>query len=152
MTDVTQQSIKTLNKVTKTLIDSHKGYEKCIETADDDYVLQSQFAIRANQRQDLINRFQTQTLSLGGEPETDGSMLGKAYRVVTDFSSMFRDNERAALSAVDDGEEYLADQIKDELQDHTFTPETRVLLLDTHKAAQEGERFADRLENFRKAS
>lgn len=60
--------IDALNDVTKVLIDSKKGYEKCCELADDGYALRAQFLKRANERADLVSRFHHHVRSLGGEP------------------------------------------------------------------------------------
>ena len=46
-------NIDVLNDVTQTLIDSQKGYEKVIEIADDDHVLQGKFQRLATERGEL---------------------------------------------------------------------------------------------------
>lgn len=140
------KDIDVLRDTTKMLIDSQKGYAKAAEVTDDDYILHGDFVQRGHDREKLIAEFQLQTTSLGGEPETDGGMLGSLHRAMTDFSSMFRDDEKAALSAIDDGEEQLAKYIEGKL-DEDITPETRSLLQKAHTSARAGEAFAERIEN-----
>lgn len=143
---MTDRNVKVLNSVTKTLIDSCKGYEKCAEVSDDSYRLQSEFSRRQNERKQLVHDFQNQVRTLGGEPETDGSMAGAVHRGFTRFSSVFRDDETAAISALDDGEEFLAEKIEDKLEDHDLSPQTTQLLQKAMLAAKSGERFADMME------
>lgn len=139
--------IDILNTVTTTLIDSQKGYQQCIETADDSYALQQNFRERAQRRSQLVQEFQNEVRAHGGEPSTDGSIAGKAHRAWTSFSSVFIDDEKAAVEAIDDGEDYLAEKIENALENNQLQPRTRELLQKAHADAREGERFADALEN-----
>ena len=59
--------------------------------------------------------------------------------------SLFRDDEKAALEAVDDGEEHLAETIEDKLEKSEVQGQARALLQDALRSAREGEAFADRL-------
>lgn len=144
---MTNTDIKTLNSVTKTLIDSCKGYETCADIADDSYALKAEFQRRQNERKQLISDFQYQVRALGGEPADDGSMTGAVHRGFTRFLSFFRDDEAAAISALDDGEEFLAEKIEDKLEDERLTVQTRDLLQRACSSAKDGERFADMLED-----
>ncbi|RFB05671.1 PA2169 family four-helix-bundle protein [Parvularcula marina] len=140
------KDVDVLKDVTKMLIDSQKGYAKAAEVTDDNYVLHAEFMERSQERAQLITDFQTQTQSLGAEPETDGGVLGTLHRAMTDFSSLFRDDEKAALGAIDDGEERLAEYIESKLDDD-ITPPTRGLLQKAHMSARAGEAYAERMEH-----
>lgn len=139
--------IDVLNDVTKTLIDSRKGYEKAAELADDSFVFSAEFRERALQRAALITEFQNQVRFNGGEPETEGGMAGAIHRSFTSFSSLFRDDRKAALSAIDDGEDHLASQIESKQEKDGLAPTTLALLSKAHASARAGERFADRAED-----
>ena len=128
-------SIDALNDVTKTLIDSQQGYQKVCEMSDDSYALRSKFQSLANERTELINDFQAQVRAYGGEPQTSGA----------DFTSMFRDDEKAALEAVDTGEEYLANEIDGKLENKELDAQARELLQRAKSSACYGENFADQL-------
>ena len=141
-----KNDIDVLNDVTQTLIDSHKGYETCCEVSDDSYALQTNFQQRAQARADLIKEFQAQVQALGGEPATSGSIAGAAHRAWTSFTTLFSDDEKAAIEAIDDGEEYLAEKIEGCLTNDHLDMRTRELLQKAHASAREGERFADALE------
>lgn len=143
---MTDRDIKVLNSVTKTLIDSCKGYQTCVDVSDDSYALQTEFTRRKSERDALVQEFQTQVRSLGGQPETSGSMTGAVHRGFTRFSSVFRDDEAAAISALDDGEEFLAEKIEDKLDVNELSPQSVQLLHKAMAAAKSGERFADIME------
>lgn len=135
--------IDALNDVTKVLIDSQKGYEKCADLTDESFGFRAQFQQRARDRAALISRFQQQVQTLGGEPQTDGGAMGALHRGFTEFSSLFRDDKKAALSAIDDGEEHLAKAIKDRLEKSEVQGQARALLEEAYSSAREGESFAD---------
>lgn len=138
--------INVLNDVTETLIDSRKGYEKCIEVSEDSYALRSNFQERAQRRSQLIQEFQNEIRTLGGEPTNDGSIAGTAHRAWTQFTTLFQDDEKAAVEAIDDGEDFLAEKIESKLEETTLNTRTRELLQKAHADARDGERFADALE------
>ncbi len=146
MSTVLPDDVAVLNTITKTLIDSHKGYETCCEVSDDSYALAKNFRERADARSELIREFQAEVTALGGEAATAGSVAGAAHRAWTGFTKMFVDDEKAAIEAIDDGEEYLAEKIEAALNDTSLAPRTQELLRKAHASAREGERFADALD------
>ncbi len=146
MTDTNNKTdIDALNDVTKVLIDSQKGYEKCAELADESFGLRSQFQQRANDRATLVSRFQAQVRTYGGEPQTEGGALGALHRGFTQFASVFKDDRKAALEAIDDGEEHLAKAIEDRLETPQLQSPSRTLLDEAYTSARSGEAFADSL-------
>ncbi|WP_017931147.1 PA2169 family four-helix-bundle protein [Robiginitomaculum antarcticum] len=143
---MSNQNVNVLNSVTKTLIDSCKGYETCADMSDDSYALRAEFNRRATERRALVNEFQHQVRTYGGEPKDDGSLSGVVHRGFTKFTGLFKDDEKAAVEALDDGEEFLAEKIEGKLDHDDLAPETRTLLKRAHSSARAGERFADLLE------
>ena len=144
---MTNKTVDILNDVTKTLIDSQKGYQQAAEKVDENYALRSQFLQRADQRQQMINRFQSRVRTFGAEPQTEGGVTGAAHRMWNDFTSMFQSDEKAALNAIDDGEEFLAEQVGDKLDDNEIDMESRQLLRQAYTSAKQGERFAEIMED-----
>jgi uncharacterized protein (TIGR02284 family) len=140
------KDIDVLNSVAKTLIDSRKGYETCYKAVKDSYALKSNFQERAQRRLLLVEEFQSAVKTLGGEPTTTGSVVGKAHRAWTSFTTIFADDEKAAAEALDDGEEFLANKIEGRLDDAGLLPSTRELLKKAYADACDGERFADALD------
>lgn len=143
---MTNESIDALNDITEMLIDSRKGYEKAAEVTDDNYAFKTEFQRRAQDRAALVTEFQNRVRTIGGEPRNNGGVLGSLHRASLEFSSLFRDNEKAALDAIDDGEEQLAETIESKLEREELDAETRALLQKAHTAAKQGECFAERLE------
>lgn len=142
---INKTEIDALNDVTKVLIDSRKGYEKCAEIADESFGFRAQFQKRAGDRATLVDQFQQQVRALGGEPQTEGGALGALHRGFTEFSSMFRDDKKAALEAIDDGEEHLAESIRDRLEKSEVQGQSRTLMEKAYSSARSGEAFADSL-------
>ena len=138
--------INVLSDVTRTLIDSHKGYATCVDAVDDSYALAKSFGERADARAALIAEFKAEIAALGGDAPNEGSIAGAAHRVWTSFTTLFSDDEKAAIEAVDDGEEYLAEKIERALDSDVLAARTRDLLVRAHASAREGERFADALD------
>ena len=139
--------IKTLNSVIGTLIDSCNGYKTCCDLSDDNHSMQSEFTRRCNDRKALVVEFQNEVKKLGGNPEDDGTAAGAVHRGFTRFVSLFQDDEKAAVSALDDGEEYLAEKIEDKLEDENLSAATKALLKKAHRSAKAGERFFDQLDD-----
>lgn len=141
---MSSQNVEVLNNVTQMLIDSQKGYEKAAEVTEDNFAFAQEFQARAVERARMVNTFQTQVNQYGGEPKSEGGMLGKLHRMTTEFSAMFRDDQKAALEAIDDGEEQLAQYIESKLDEDGIDANTKMLLKQAHASAQAGEKFAER--------
>ncbi|WP_084396015.1 PA2169 family four-helix-bundle protein [Henriciella aquimarina] len=134
-----------LNDVTKTLIDSQKGYQKVCDLSDESYALRGKFQSLAAEREELIHAFQARIRDYGEEPVSSGGAGGALHRAWTDFTSLFESDEKAALDAVDDGEDYLANKIEAKLKEEGLDAATRDLLQRARASARYGEKFADEL-------
>ncbi|MAP95708.1 MAG: hypothetical protein CMK07_12230 [Ponticaulis sp.] len=137
--------IDVLNHVTRTLIDSLKGYELASDMVEGHEALQNSLRARAADRKSLIGRFQDEVRRQGGEPETSSGLLGRVHRTYVKIASLFDDDVHAALSAVDDGEIFLLDDIEDRMKLDHLSAETRNLLNLAMDSAIDGDAFAGRL-------
>lgn len=144
---MSNDNIKTLNKITKQLIDTKYGYSKGAEMIEANSWIRNEFSRRAVDRDAIVSEFQSKVRALGEEPETNGTITGQIAEGFTKFSTLFVDDAKAALSLVDDAEEKLADEIKDALADEHLKADVRSMLTEAHAAAIAGERFADRYED-----
>ena len=142
---MTNRNVEVLNDVTKTLIDSQMGYDKVCEIAEDDYALKAKFQELAAERNELTQAFQNHVRSFGEEPVTSGSAAGSLHRAWADFTSLFESDEKAALDAVDSGEDHLAEKIEDKLKEDGLDMAVRELLGRARASARFGEKFADDL-------
>ncbi|MCX7544704.1 PA2169 family four-helix-bundle protein [Marinicella gelatinilytica] len=141
------KNIEVLQDVTAKLIDSCEGYQMCADIVEDNQTLKSEFLQRKNSRNLLVKDFNAKIASLGGEVKDSGSAAGALHRGYTKFINVFKDDEEAAVDALDDGEEYLAEFIEKKRKQDGLTPETILLLNKAHASALEGERFADFLDD-----
>ena len=144
-----ERDIHALNDVTKTLIDSMKGYQKVCEISDDSFALRGKFESLVAERAELIEAFQKRVRHYGGEPQTSGGVGGAMHRAWADFTTLFQDDEKAALEAVEDGEEHLAREAASKLEIEKLDISTRELLQRAQASACYGERFADQAEDAR---
>ena len=134
-----------LNTVTRTLIDSQKGYQTCSEVVRDDPVLSAELMSRHHDRVSLVHIFQTATVALRGSRRVSGSAAGALHRGFTRLTALFRNERVAAASALDNGEEYLTEMIENRLEDSSLQLKTRDLLQMALVSARGGERLAARL-------
>ncbi|KAA3638823.1 MAG: DUF2383 domain-containing protein [Proteobacteria bacterium] len=140
-------NIQVLQDVTAKLIDSCEGYQMCADIVDNDRTLKNEFLQRKNKRNLLVDEFNGKITALGGEIKESGSAAGAIHRVYTKFVNIFKDDEEAAVDALDDGEEYLAEYIEKKRKVDGLTPDTLNLLNKAHASALAGERFADFLDD-----
>ncbi len=137
---------ETLNTVTKMLIDSQKGYEMARDMAKrDNPTAYTALANRADDRAKLVVRFQDEVRYRGETPETESGFMGEIHRAFTRFSGLFQSDTKAALEAIDDGEDHLAEQIEEILKENGLDERTHALLKTASLRAEQGEAFADRL-------
>ncbi|MEL6751031.1 MAG: PA2169 family four-helix-bundle protein [Pseudomonadota bacterium] len=143
---MTQTATDALNDLLTTMIDSRQGYEKAIEMTSDHPAIAKTFDQRLSERTALIDEVQAKVRSLGGEPRTEGSASGSAHRAWLSVSSLVRGDAKAALSAVEGGEDHLAEQIEDVLESEELSMDLRGLLQKAHASAKAGEAFAEHRE------
>lgn len=141
------KNCEVLNDVTAKLIDSCKGYQMCAEVSDENMALKNQFTQRQSARSQLVQEFQSKIASEGGKYEDSGTMTGSLHRGYTKFISVFKDDEKAALDALDTGEEHLAEYIQKQLKEPGLSLDATQLLNKAHASALAGERFADMLDD-----
>lgn len=144
---MSKSEVDIMNDATKVLLDSQKGYEKAVDIVDDNASLKGQLAARGRHRAALVGRFQAHVRALGDEPATEGSAVGSVHRAMTEFTSMFRSDAKAALDAIEDGEEHLVSSLQDKLEEENLSASSRTLLQEAITQAKQGENFADALED-----
>ncbi len=136
-------STEILNRTIRLLIDSHLAYLKALEMSDDDHRLVEAFRNRSAERQKLIAELQGLVRASNETPAEEGSAIGTPNRGFEDFLDLFRDNEKAALENLKQGEEDVAAKIEEELGNAELTDEERRLMERAVRAAREGSEFVD---------
>ena len=93
MTDhVHSDEISTLNTLIATTIDSVNGYENSAKDIENERFAQI-FRERASERQQVVEQLRSEVRRLGGNPEDDGSLLGKTHQRFEDLKAAITGQE-----------------------------------------------------------
>ena len=123
-----QDQITTLNTLTATLIDSVTGYEDAASNSDAGR-FQSLFRERASERSRVVEELRAEVRRLGGDPEDDGSFLGKSHQRFLDLKAAITGrDEQAIINEVERGEDYLKEKFETALNSDALTGETRAVV------------------------
>jgi len=120
-----KDQITTLNTLTATLIDSVNGYRDAAQDSESGR-FQQMFRERADERSQLVEELRDEVRKLGGNPEDDGSFMGKTHQRFMDLKSaiMGRD-EKAVINEVERGEDYLKEKFETAIESGDLAGESR---------------------------
>ena len=111
-----EAGITILNTLTATLIDSVNGYRDAAEDADAGR-FQQIFRQRADERSRLAEELRAEVRRLGGNPEDDGSLLGKAHQRFMDLKSAITGrDDKAIINEVERGEDYIKEKFETRIE------------------------------------
>jgi uncharacterized protein (TIGR02284 family) len=85
-------------------------------------------------------------MQLGGQPETDGTILASAHRVFMNISAALRDHDEAVIEAVDNGEEYLRMKFDKALEHNDLPAAAKTMLRNYQGELRADGRLIDHLE------
>lgn len=140
---MTNSSAKTVNGVLPYMIDSCLGYKKAHDILEDNANLRRAILGRYESRNTLVDEMKSYVSGKGAEPADEGSLSGSAHRSFMDIADLFQDDIEAAMGAIDTGEEYLQEKLKDAAQSDGIEPAARDLLQRALEDAKTGERLGD---------
>ena len=101
------ETITALNTLIATTIDSVNGYEDSAKNIDNER-LREIFRQRADERQEVVSKLRSEVQRLGGNPEDDGSFLGKTHQRFEDLKAAITGrDEKSIINEVERGEDYL---------------------------------------------
>src|SRR5678815_1733997 len=120
-----KDQITILNTLTATLIDSVNGYRDAAEDSESGR-FQQMFRERADERSQLAEELRGELRKLGGNPEDDGSFMGKTHQRFMDLKTaiMGRD-EKAVINEVERGEDYLKEKFETAIESGDLAGESR---------------------------
>ena len=120
-----KDQITTLNTLTATLIDSVNGYRDAAQDSESGR-FQQMFRERADERSQLVEELRDEVRKLGGNPEDDGSFMGKTHQRFMDLKTaiMGRD-EKAVINEVERGEDYLKEKFETAIESGDLAGESR---------------------------
>lgn len=117
MAEDRDDQIDTLNSLTRTTIDSIKGYENSAQELTSDR-LKVIFRERADDRQQVVQQLRDEVRRLGGDPADSGSAMGQAHHVWEDLKgAVSGHDDKAVVDQVESAEDYLKGQFQDALND-----------------------------------
>jgi uncharacterized protein (TIGR02284 family) len=139
MTDqANSDDISTLNTLIATTIDSVTGYENSAKDIKNERLAQI-FRERASERQQVVEQLRSEVRRLGGNPEDDGSFLGKAHQRFEDLkAAVTGQDEKAIINEVERGEDYLKEKWETALNSGTLSGETRSVVESGYQSVRSG--------------
>jgi uncharacterized protein (TIGR02284 family) len=131
-------TISTLNTLIATTIDSITGYENSAKDIDNPRFAEI-FRQRANERQQVVQQLRDEVRRLGGNPEDDGSFLGKTHQRFEDMKAAITgQDEKAIINEVERGEDYLKDKFETALNSDTLNGESRAVVERCYQSVRSG--------------
>ena len=130
--------IATLNTLIATLIDSITGYEDAAANAEQSR-FQQIFRERAGERQRVVESLRAEVRRLGGNPEDDGSFMGKTHQRFLDLKAAVTGrDEKAIINEVERGEDYLKEKFETALNDGDLGGESRAAVEQAYQSVRAG--------------
>ena len=130
--------ISTLNTLIATTIDSVTGYENSAKDIDNPRFAEI-FRARANERQQVVEKLRAEVRRLGGNPEDDGSFMGKTHQRFEDLKSAITgQDEKAIVNEVERGEDYLKEKFEAALNSDALSGESRSVVESCYQSVRSG--------------
>ena len=130
--------ISTLNTLIATTIDSVTGYENSAKDIDNQRFAEI-FRERANERQQVVEQLRAEVRRLGGNPEDDGSFMGKTHQRFEDMKAAITgQDEKAIINEVERGEDYLKEKFETALNGDTMSGESRSVVERCYQSVRSG--------------
>ena len=117
-----------LNTLLATLTDSINGYRDSAENIENgDF--KRLFLDSAEERSRVAQDLRAEVRRLGGDPNDDGSFMGKTHQVFLDLKAAVTGrDDKAIINEVERGEDYLKEKFEAALQSDKLTGETRAVV------------------------
>ena len=131
-------TISTLNTLIATTIDSVTGYENSAKDVDNERFREI-FRQRANERQEIVEELRSEVRRLGGNPEDDGSFLGKTHQRFEDLkAAVTGGDDQSVINEVERGEDYLKEKFETALNSGHLSGESRAAVERTFQSVRDG--------------
>ena len=146
------ETITTLNTLIATTIDSVNGYEDSAQNIDNERFREI-FRERASERQEVVQKLREEVRRLGGNPEDDGSFMGKAHQRFEDLKAAITGrDEKAIINEVERGEDYLKEKWQAALQSGELKGESHDLVEQCYQSVKSGHDQMSRLKHGMESS
>ena len=132
------EEISALNTLIATTIDSVTGYENSAKDVDNQRFAEI-FRERANERQQVVEQLRSEVRCLGGNPEDDGSLLGKTHQRFEDLkAAVTGQDEQSIVNEVERGEDYLKEKFETALDSDALSGESRSVVENCYQSVRSG--------------
>ena len=133
-----QDEISTLNTLIATLIDSITGYEDAASNSEAGR-FQQMFRDRASERQKVVEDLRAEVRRLDGNPEDDGSFMGKTHQRFLDLKAAVTGrDDKAIINEVERGEDYLKEKFETALGGETLSGDSRTIVERAYQSVRSG--------------
>ena len=130
--------ISTLNTLIATTIDSITGYENSAKDIDSERFREI-FRQRADERQQVVEQLRSEVRRLGGNPEDDGSFLGKTHQRFEDLKAAITGgDDKSIINEVERGEDYLKEKFETALNSDTLSGDARSVVERCYQSVRQG--------------
>jgi len=137
MSNPNAQDIKVLNGLIETTLDSADGYREAAEQTQDPHY-RTLFERRSAERQQVVEDLSAAVRGLGGDPESDGSILAKAHRAFLDVKHALLRDEQAVVNSVENGEDFIKGKFESALEDSAVSATTRETIRRAYVTVKDG--------------
>jgi len=132
------KEISTLNTLIATTIDSVTGYGNSAKDIGNQRFAEI-FRERANERQQVVEQLRAEVRRLGGNPEDDGSFMGKTHQRFEDMKAAITgQDEKAIINEVERGEDYLKEKFETVLNSDALSGESRSVVERCYQSVRSG--------------
>ena len=133
-----QSEISTQNTLISTLVDSVTGFEDAASNIEVDR-FREMFREFASERSRVVEDLRSEVRRLGGNPEDDGSFLGKTHQRCLDLKAAVTGrDEKSIINEVERGEDYLKEKFETALNGDTLTGESRSAVERAYQSVRAG--------------
>jgi len=130
--------ISTLNSLIATTLDSVDGYTEAAKDSESGR-FGALFTSRAAERRGVVSRLQQEVVSLGGNPEDDGTVLAGAHRIFINLkSAVTGKDEKAIVNEVERGEDHIKAKFEDALGDADLSPGVKAVIQGCYASVRQG--------------
>ena len=127
-----------LNTLLATLTDSINGYRDSAVNIENGSFKQL-FLECAEERSRVAEDLRTEVRRLGGDPNDDGSVMGKTHQVFLDLKSAVTGrDDKAIINEVERGEDYLKEKFETALQSDKLVGESRSIVEQAFTSVRRG--------------
>ncbi len=140
-----------LNTLLATLTDSINGYREAADHAED-AKLKELFRSSADERSQVANDLRAEVRRLGGNPDDDGSLMGKTHQRFLDLKAAITGrDDKAIVNEVERGEDYLKAKFKAAVESDGLTTESRAVVERAYQSVLRGHDRVSKLKHSMEA-